>query len=78
MKRKTLITSIALMVIGFITAQIGESLSTLVPMESGAMMVQDSALIPIGGILFVLGLLALLVAILWYLIDFTKGKLKKA
>ena len=77
MKRKTLIISIILITVGYITAQIGESLSTLVPMESGAMMVQDSALMPIGGILFTLGLLALLVAILWYLIDFIRGKLKK-
>ena len=77
MRRKTLIASIALIVIGFITARIGSSLSTLVPTESGAMMVQDSVLMPIGGVLFMLGLLALAVAILWYLIAFIKNKVKK-
>ena len=73
MKRNTLIISIALIVIGFITARVGDSLSTVT--ESG--MVQDSILMPIGAILFILGLLALVVAILWYLVDFVRGRLKK-
>ena len=73
MKRNTLITSIALIVIGFIAARVGDSLSTVT--ESG--MVQDSILMPIGAILFILGLLALVVAILWYLFDFIRGRLKK-
>jgi len=73
MKRNTLITSIALIVIGFITARVGDYLSTVT--ESG--MVQDSILMPIGAILFVLGLLALVVAILWYLVGFIIGRLKK-
>ena len=73
MKRITLITSIALIVIGFITARVGDSLSTVT--ESG--MVQDSTLMPIGAILFVLGLLVLVIALLWYLVDFIKGRLKK-
>ena len=73
MKRKVLITSIALIVIGFITARVGDSLSTVT--ESG--MVQDSALMPIGAILFILGLLAIVVAAIWYLVDFIKGRLKK-
>lgn len=74
MKRNTLITSIALIVIGFITARFGDNLSTVT--ESG--MVQDSVLMPIGLILFVLGLLALVIVIIWYLVDFIRGKLKKA
>jgi putative exporter of polyketide antibiotics len=73
MKRNTLIASIALIVIGFITARVGDSLSTVT--ESG--MVQDSMLMPIGAILFILGLLALFVAIIWYLVGFIKGLLKK-
>ena len=77
MKRTTLIISIALIVIGFITARVGDSLSTVIPDESGRMMVQDSILMPIGGILFVIGLLALVVVILWHLVDFAKGRLKK-
>lgn len=73
MKRNTLFISIALIVIGFVTARVGDSLSTVT--ESG--MVQDSILMPIGAILFVLGLLALAVAALWYLVDFIRGRLKK-
>ena len=73
MKRNTLITSIVLIVVGFIMARVGDNLSTIT--ESG--MVQDSLLMPIGAILFVLGLLALVVAILWYLIGFIRSKLKK-
>jgi uncharacterized membrane protein YidH (DUF202 family) len=73
MKRNTLITSIALIVIGFIAARVGDNLSTVT--ESG--MVQDSILMPIGAILFILGLLVLVVAILWYLFDFIRGRLKK-
>ena len=73
MKRNTLITGIALIVIGFIAARVGDSLSTVT--ESG--MVQDSILMPIGAILFILGLLVLVVAILWYLFDFIRGRLKK-
>ena len=69
MKRKTLIASIVLIVIGFITARVGDSLSTVT--ESGR--VQDSILIPIGAILFILGLLALAVAIIWYLVSSIKG-----
>jgi uncharacterized membrane protein YidH (DUF202 family) len=73
MKRNTLITGIALIVIGFIAARVGDNLSTVT--ESG--MVQDSILMPIGAILFILGLLVLVVAILWYLFDFIRGRLKK-
>ena len=73
MKRYILIISIALIVIGFIAARVGDSLSTVA--ESG--MVQDSILMPIGAILFILGFLALAVAILWYLVDFFRGRLKK-
>jgi sulfite exporter TauE/SafE len=73
MKRITLIASIALIVIGFITARVGDSLSTVT--ESG--MVQDSILMPVGAIMFILGLLALVVAILWHLIDFVRGHVKK-
>ena len=73
MKRNTLIISIALIVIGYITARVGDRLSTVT--ESG--MLQDSILMPIGAILFILGLLALVVAGLWYLIDFIRGRLKK-
>ena len=74
MKRNTLITSIVLIVVGFIIARVGDNLSTIT--ESG--IVQDSMLMPIGAILFVLGFLALVVAILWYLISFIKGRLKKS
>ena len=73
MKRNTLITSIALIVIGYITTRVGDSLSRVT--ESG--MVQDSVLMPIGAILFILGLLALVVAILWYLVDFIRGRSKR-
>jgi len=40
-------------------------------------MVQDSILMPIGAILFILGFLALGVALLWYLIGYIRGRLKK-
>ena len=73
MKRNTLITSIVLIVVGFIIARVGDNLSTVT--ESG--MTQDSILMPIGAILFALGFLALVVAILWYLISFIKGRLKE-
>lgn len=74
MKRNTLITSMAMIVIGFFTARLGDNLSTVT--ESG--MVQDSLLMPIGLILFILGLLALVVVIIWYLVGFIRGRLKKA
>ena len=74
MKRITLITSIVMIVVGFISLRIGNSLSTI--SESGVM--HDGILMPIGAILFVLGLLALVVAIVLYLIDFIRGRLKKA
>ena len=73
MKRNTLIISIVLIVVGFIAARVGDSLSTVT--EGG--MLQDSILMPIGAILFVLGLIALVVAILWYLVDFIRGRMKK-
>jgi hypothetical protein len=73
MKRITLITSLALILIGFISARVGDNLSTVT--DSG--MVQDSILMPIGAILFTLGLLGLVVAFLWYLIGFIRGRLKK-
>ncbi|MEW5870737.1 MAG: hypothetical protein AB1894_15800 [Chloroflexota bacterium] len=73
MKRYTLIASIALIVTGLIAARVGDSLSTVT--ASG--MVQDSILMPAGAILFILGLLALVVAILWYLVDFVRGRLKQ-
>ena len=74
MKRNILITSIVLIVIGFITARMGDSLSTVT--ESG--MVQDSMLMPIGAILLVLGFLALVIVIFWYLISFIISRLKKS
>ena len=77
MKRNTLIASIVLIVIGFITARVGDSLSTVAPAGDGAMMVQDSILMPIGALLFFLGLLALAVAIIWYFISFVRSRLKK-
>ncbi len=73
MKRYILIASIILIVIGFAAARIGDSLSSVT--ESG--MVQDSLLMPIGAILFIVGLLALVVASIWYLADFIRGRLKK-
>lgn len=73
MKRFMLITSIVLIVIGFITARVGDSLSTV--SESG--MVQDSMLMPIGAILFILGLLGLVVAIIWVLVGFISDWFKK-
>jgi hypothetical protein len=73
MKRFTLIASIVLVVIGIIAARVGDSLSTVT--ESG--MVQDSILMPIGAIVAVLGLLALVAAILWYLVDLVRGRLKE-
>ena len=73
MKRFLLLASIASIVIGFVIARVGDSLSTVT--ESG--MVQDSILMPIGAILFILGLLALVVAILSYLVEFVRGRLKK-
>jgi hypothetical protein len=74
MKRITLIASIVMIVVGFISARIGDSLSTV----SASGVVHDSILMPIGIILFVLGLLALAVASLWHLVDFIRGRLKKA
>ena len=74
MKRNTLITSIVLIAVGFVVARIGDGLSTIT--ESGV--VQDSMLMPIGAILFVLGFLALFVAIIWYLIDFIRSRVKKS
>jgi uncharacterized membrane protein YidH (DUF202 family) len=74
MKRNTLITSIVLIAVGFVVARIGDGLSTIT--ESG--MVQDSMLMPIGAILFALGFLALFIAIIWYLIDFIRSRVKKS
>jgi hypothetical protein len=74
MKRNTLITSIVLIVVGFVVARIGDSLSTIT--DGGV--VQDSSLMPIGAILFVLGFLALFVSIIWYLVDFIRSRLKKS
>jgi hypothetical protein len=74
MKRNILITSIVMIVIGFITARVGDSLSTVT--ESGV--VQDSMLMPIGAILLVLGFLALVIVIFWYLISFIISRLKKS
>ena len=71
MKRYTLIASIALILIGFITARVGASLSTV--NESG--MLQDSILMPIGAALFFLGILVLIVTILWYLFAFVQSKM---
>lgn len=73
MKRNTLITGIAFIVIGFISARVGDSLSAVT--ESG--IVQDSILMPIGAILFILGILVLIVAVLWYPADFIRGRLRK-
>jgi|SaaInlStandDraft_3_1057020.scaffolds.fasta_scaffold379407_1 hypothetical protein len=73
MKRITLIASIVLIVVGIVAARVGDSLSTVT--DSG--MVQDSLLMPIGAILATLGFLGLVVAILWYLISFIRGRLKK-
>ena len=73
MKRNTLIAGIAMIVVGFIAAWVGDSLSAVT--ESGIL--QDSILMPIGAILFVIGFLALVVAILWYLVDFIRDRLKK-
>jgi len=72
MKRNTLIASIALIVIGFIVARIGDNLSTI----TGSGVVKDSALMPVGALLFALGLLGLLVAVLWYLIAFVGHRLR--
>jgi uncharacterized membrane protein YidH (DUF202 family) len=79
MKRNTLITSIALIVIGFITLQVGNSMSTVVPVpgEPELMMVQDSILMPIGVLIMFLGVLALIVVLIWYLVAFIRGRLKK-
>jgi len=74
MKRNTLIASIVLIAVGFVVARIGDGLSTIT--ESGV--VQDSMLMPIGAILFALGFLVLGVAILWYLIEFIRSKVKKS
>jgi len=73
MKRITLITSIVLIVVGFASARIGDSLSTV----TAGGVVQDSLLMPVGAILFFIGLLGLMVAILWYLIGFIKSRLEK-
>ena len=73
MKHIVLILSIALIVIGFVAARVGDSLSTVT--ESG--MVQDSILMEVGAVLFILGLLALVLAILWHLVDFIRGRAKK-
>ena len=74
MKRYILIASIALIIVGFASARLGDSLSTV--NESG--MVQDSILMPIGAILVFLGFLALIVAIIWYLVAFIRERTKKA
>lgn len=73
MKRNTLVASIVLIVAGFVVARIGDGLSTIT--ESGV--VQESMLMPIGAILFAFGFLVLGVAILWYLIDFIRSRIKK-
>jgi len=77
MKRNTLFISIALIVIGIITLQVGNSMSTVVPAESGRMMVQDSILMPIGALTIFLGVLVLIVAFIWYLVDFIRGRFQK-
>jgi|GEM_PF-3366003 len=73
MKRNMFITSLALIVIGFVTARLGDNLSTV--NQSG--MVQDSILMPIGAILFILGLLILMVAVIWYVTGFIRGRSQK-
>jgi hypothetical protein len=73
MKRNTFIASLVLMLVGFVAARVGDSLSVV---ENGTVL--DSALMPIGAILFMLGLLTLAVAIIWYLVDFIRGRVKKA
>ena len=74
MKRKTLITSIVLILVGFVTARVGDSLSTVA--ANGV--VQDSILMPIGAILFILGILILIATVLWYLFSFVKAQLQKS
>ena len=74
MKHKMLTISIVLIVIGFLTIRIGDSLSTIT--ESGVL--QDSILMPIGFIMFTLGLLILVITILWYIIRFIRNQLNKA
>lgn len=73
MKRTILIAGIIAMAAGFIMARVGDSLS----MVNRSGVVRESALMPIGAIVFILGMLALAVALVWYLVSFIRGKLKK-
>jgi hypothetical protein len=77
MKRYTLFVSIALIVIGIITVLVGNSMSTVVPAGPNAVMVQDSILMPIGALIILLGVLALIVALIWYLVDFIRSRFQK-
>ena len=73
MKRIILFVSIALLVIGFTTARVGDRLSTV----DANGMVKDSILMPIGAILFMLGFVLLFIVLLLYLISFIRTRLKK-
>ena len=77
MKRKALFGSIALILVGFITLVVGNMMSTVVPTEPGVVMVQDSILMPIGALIIFLGVLALIVALIWYLVDFIRSRFRK-
>ena len=77
MKRKALYGSMALILIGFITLVVGNMMSTVVPAEPGVVMVQDSILMPIGALIIFLGVLALIVALIWYLVDFIRSRFRK-
>ena len=73
MKRKSAIVSIVLLVVGFLAARVGDHLATV--SENG--IVQEHFLTPVGTLLFLVGVLALLIVGLWYLIDFAKSRLKQ-
>jgi hypothetical protein len=82
MKRSILITliiAIVLCVGGIVTIRIGDSMSTTVPApgNDGAVMVQDSPLMPLGGLISLIGGLILLVALIWFLVDYLRNRKKK-
>ncbi len=70
MKRKLLISSLVSILVGFITAKVGDSLSTIG--QDGIL--HDSRWMLIGTLLVVIGLLELVVVGVWYAVDYIKQR----
>lgn len=70
MKHKLLISSLVCILVGFIIAKVGDSLSTIG--QDGIS--HDSRWILIGTLLVVIGLLELVIVGVWYAVDYLKKR----